>query len=179
MLRCCWLTTAACLMALAGPALADDWPQFRRDAGRSAASADRLALPLAEIWSRSGGACAVWQGKTYFTTTTRGGARLLVCADARTGTPLWRQLLNSPTLLTSLMVPPVVSSARIVYVYDAGIVPDCGFEFFVRGFDAVNGRPLAATSLACGKDGTAILRLFLLKGHGADDQAVVQREPPG
>src|SRR5262245_47760854 len=91
---------AACLVAgwlIAVPARADDWPQFRRDARRTGASSDAVRLPLTQVWdSQAGGGrllshgAAVWHGRVFYT-DDEGGRRALVCADARTGVPLWRQ----------------------------------------------------------------------------------------
>src|SRR6185503_3958191 len=102
---------AALLFALAlglapGPARADDWPQFRRDAGRSAASRDKLKLPLTEMWSWTTPAreshtplfhAVIWKGRVFFV-AREGGRRQLVCADAKNGTIAWRKPLEAAQL---------------------------------------------------------------------------------
>src|SRR5213078_366992 len=44
------------------PARADDWLQWRHDAQRTAASRDRVVLPLTEIWEGAAPG-AIWHGR--------------------------------------------------------------------------------------------------------------------
>lgn len=106
----------------------DDWPQFRHDANRSAASADELRFPLKERWSwktrsRNGHTplyhAAIWHGKAFFTMTDK-GQRFLVCTEAETGKVLWYQALEAEQLNFKLsdITGPAVSDGGLVYVYD-------------------------------------------------------------
>src|SRR5438045_3056308 len=61
LLRLCRAALALALLglALAPPARADDWPQFRRDIARTGASGDPVKLPLVEVWSRESDPVAI------------------------------------------------------------------------------------------------------------------------
>jgi hypothetical protein len=116
---------------------ADDWRMFRKDAARTAASTDKIGLPLKQVWSwksqRLRGVAAlstaVTQGKyIYFTSGPQIGAdtknilnRLLVCAVAETGQPVWQRQLGSPRLsnYSPEDIGPAVTEQGIVYVTDA------------------------------------------------------------
>src|SRR5205085_168042 len=102
-----WLAAGALALALAaGAARGDDWPQFRRDAGRTAASSDPLKLPFTEVWTwttfhRDGHSplfnVAVWHNRVFFT-ACEGDTRFLVCADAKRGSVFWKQPLVAARL---------------------------------------------------------------------------------
>ena len=129
MARTGWCTLLAAALAVAVPALGDDWAQFRRDPEHSAASKDKVPVPLTELWSwthLAGRApvyhAAIWHGHVYYL-TREGQSRIqrrLVCADARTGSVLWQQDLNTAQLssLMSDSVGPAVSPNGTVFVYD-------------------------------------------------------------
>lgn len=102
----------------------DDWPQFRRDAGRTGASQDKTRFPVTDVWTWSTRGvsgdtptydAAVVRGRIFFT-ALENKTRYLICADAKTGTPIWRQPLAAPIL--PVRGVPVVSSDGKVYVYD-------------------------------------------------------------
>jgi hypothetical protein len=114
-----WPIPVMVLLLLAGlggsrAAHSDDWPQFRRDSSRSAASLDRIKLPLTEIWSWTTEAeltrhtplfhASVWQDRVFFV-AAEGNTRSLVCANARTGVILWRQRLTSRRLPPTTRTP--------------------------------------------------------------------------
>lgn len=88
-------------MALVGLALAsvataargDDWPQFRRDGRRTAASSDHLQLPLTDLWSAPGEGLVTWRGRAYYVGPDAGIATVF-CVDLRTGQPKWKVPLS-------------------------------------------------------------------------------------
>lgn len=167
---------------------ADDWPQYRKDSGRSAASRDKLRPPLADIWSwssrlRDGHTslfnCAVWRDRVFFT-ACENGKRWLVGADARTGTVHWRQPLDATKLRFELSdsVGPAVSASGLVFVYD-WLSPKAndkqtvqslsrGRSFTVTAFQAESGSYVDAFPLAAGNG--VLPRLSLL--HTAEGQAI-------
>src|SRR5687768_13948319 len=97
------------LTLLTAPAAGDDWPQFRYNAARTAASRDGLSFPLVPIWewesasnTFSMSSCAIWKGRVLFidggfdpvtARRRRASGRALVCADARTGQSIWNRPL--------------------------------------------------------------------------------------
>ncbi|HTE17221.1 MAG TPA: hypothetical protein VK689_02440, partial [Armatimonadota bacterium] len=129
-----WPIPVMVLLLLAGlggsrAAHSDDWPQFRRDSSRSAASLDRIKLPLTEIWSWTTAAeftrhsplfhASVWRDRVFFVAAD-GNTRYLVCANAKTGAVIWRQAMAArrmPSNHTNT-VGPVVSKDGVVFVYD-------------------------------------------------------------
>lgn len=115
-------------LGLAMPARADDWPQFRRDSGRTAASADKIQFPLSELWTWSTRGpkehtplyhAVVWQDSVYFTASDK-NQRYLICAEARTGNIRWRRALATEQLkfVISDIAGPAVSSSGTVFIYD-------------------------------------------------------------
>src|SRR5689334_22692961 len=97
----------------AASARADDWLMFRKDSARTAASGDKLALPLHRAWSwksiKVGGfaplSTAVVRGDTIFFTAGPNDVsskaylgRLLIAADIRTGILKWSQQLYAPRM---------------------------------------------------------------------------------
>src|SRR5947208_10266306 len=89
---------AVLLAGVAGSARADDWPQFRRDVTRSAASQDKLQFPLAEIWTWATQGerghtplyhAVAWRSRIFFT-ASEGRYRSLISADIKTGAVQWR-----------------------------------------------------------------------------------------
>jgi outer membrane protein assembly factor BamB len=159
------------LLAAAGTAGADDWPQFRRDAARSAASRDPVALPLTDVWSQPGGPAVIAGGRVFFTTRDAVG-RWLVAADAATGTRLWRQAL-APANAPGLDVGPAVSQSGLVFAYDA-LPARGGVQQRVRTFAAATGQPLAFTAVPglVSPIGEAGRRVFLLSCQGTPDQSL-------
>jgi hypothetical protein len=106
----------------------DDWPQFRRDANRSAASRDSLRFPLQPLWTwetkaRTGHTplyhAVVSRNNVYFTASDK-GQRFLVCADAKTGKVVWSRALDTEKLdfVLSDVAGPAVTESGLVYVYD-------------------------------------------------------------
>src|SRR5258708_13473823 len=127
--RAYWhLTFAAFALFLAGAAQADDWPQFRKDAGRSAVSNDKLVFPLAEQWKwstrgQSGHTplfnAVVWKNSVYFTASDK-KQRFLICANANTGKVMWKKLLKTEQLrfaLSDTAVPPASSNSTVIVFF--------------------------------------------------------------
>jgi hypothetical protein len=122
-------TTLVLLLACGAlTARADDWPQFRRDANRSAASKDELKFPLEARWnwttkSKAGHSplyyATIWKNKAFFT-ASEGGQRFLICADAKTGKVQWQRALQTEKLefVLSDIAGPAVTESGLVYVYD-------------------------------------------------------------
>ncbi len=139
------LLALAALLLLA-PARGEDWPQFRRDAARTGASGDRIALPLTELWSAPGRPVgglfsmhhtAAWQGRLFFVAGTRAAA-MLFCVDARTGVPHWRQALLGEAS------SPAVTAGGIVLVSEGALAPGlAGLPHRFRAFRATDGQPVA------------------------------------
>lgn len=161
----------------AGAARADDWSQFRHDAGRTAASQEPLALPLVEIWKwdnamprhgvniEPGGrmprvtllsACVGWHDRLYFCCQaphpSNPGVHVeqLLCVDARTGIVLWRQ----PTLGGGFAgMGPGVTDTGLVVVADGAAGGDVRggsrppARTILRAFSALDGRPAGALEL--------------------------------
>src|SRR5687767_14467495 len=103
----------------------DDWPQFRRDDKRSAASSDPVKLPLTEIWAwTTSGHTPLYHSVIHrdriFFTAFKDLKRYLICAEAKTGTLHWSRELASPKLSVphSDAVGPAVSKAGLIFVYD-------------------------------------------------------------
>lgn len=159
------LSLSAAALALVLPARGDDWAQFRRDPGRSAASTDKVSFPLTDVWTwRTRAAngysplyhAVVRRGRVYFTAIDS-GYRYLVCAELKTGKVHWRQRMVTAQLKfpVSDVAGPAVTASGIVYAYDW--VPGKGMSrgqkvqssgeveamssFTVRTFDAESGRP--------------------------------------
>lgn len=118
----------AALFLTTTAARGDDWPQFRRDANRTAASSDPVKLPLTEAWTWSTRGqdghtplyhTAIAKGHAYFV-AREGKIRSLVCADAKTGAVRWRRPLTSNRISHPLtdIVGPSVSDHGLVFVYD-------------------------------------------------------------
>ena len=115
------LTVSLALAAalLAAGAGADDWLQYRHDERRTNASQDRVALPLTDVWAipvNQRYPPAVWHGRLYYVGSNL-QRRTLVCADARTGVPLWTRALAGSAFAGSEPGPAVTASG-VVYVRD-------------------------------------------------------------
>jgi hypothetical protein len=177
----------------------DDWPQFRHDAARTAASTSPLKLPLVEVWMQESHlhsghtplfTSVVWHNRAYCTACEE-NRRYLVCMDARTGALLWRQPLSATQLQFPIsdVAGPAVSESGIVFVYDwIGSVQsqakrDVGpkgqvlamSSFCVRAFDARTGGPADGFPLvAMGANGV-LPRLHVT--HGDVDQVVMPVPP--
>jgi outer membrane protein assembly factor BamB len=187
------------------PGRADDWAQFRRDQGRTAASTDPVPLPLTDIWTWNGevvarhsgrereeGAAlstvALWNGRAYFVSGERApgsvlARRSLVCANAFTGTLLWKQPLGGVVIDPGLLadIGPVVSPGGAVFVHDwlyTRVPPSRNrpgglrAHFVVRAFLADGGSPMATAGgpLLGGPFPTL---LEIRAGHGHPDQFVL------
>jgi outer membrane protein assembly factor BamB len=173
----------------AGNARGDDWPQFRRDANRSAASTDELKFPLQERWSwttheRNGRTplyhATIRQGKVYFTASEK-GVRSLICADAKTGKVQWKRALEAQKLdfVLSDIAGPSVTESGLVYAYDwmsknglarfsgqsatsSGAVEPMN-SFCVRVFDAATGADKYVFPLAAMGANGVLPRLSLVE----------------
>ncbi len=118
----------------------DDWLQFRKNPGRTGASQDVTEFPLTDVWIWNTRGVkdstptyeAVVQGERIWFLAREGKYRNLVCANSKTGTPLWRFQLEAPELLVRGV--PAVSGNGIVYVYDAvpGLLPDTSYNRLER-----------------------------------------------
>lgn len=184
------LTAAACYAVFAGltaAAQADDWPQYRHDARHSAASSDSLKLPLAEIWSWKSEAqtdgfaplyhAVTWHGRAFFV-AMEGDDRYLVCANAKTGSTLWKQRLLARRLgfPISDIAGPAVTVGGTVFVYDqiqipSDVVsvllnipgkPEARPSFTVRAFNAADGAPTGFFPMAVMGANGVIPRVSLL-----------------
>lgn len=128
-----WLS--ATLLGVSAATARDDWPQFRRDAQRSALSQDKIPVRLTELWNweessrasrasglrlaesnRPIGPCAVWQGRIY-SISLENKQPFLICAQVKSGRRLWQQPLNGLAGCRP-EVGPAVSRSGIVYAYD-------------------------------------------------------------
>ena len=178
---------AAFALAVAAIAKADDWPQFRRDANRSAASVDKLEFPLAEKWKWSTRGpqkhtplfhTVVWKDSAFFTASS-GQQRWLVCAEAGTGKVRWKKPLFSEQLkfVISDIVGPAVSPTGTVFVYDWLLTSKSGHgdqfqsdveqsTFAVRTFNAETGEEGAFFPLAMMGANGVLPRLSLVEGVG-------------
>lgn len=126
---------AGSVLLVSSAARSDDWLQFRKDGGRTGASADRVKVPLTDIWTWDTRGfrgetplyhTAVAGGRVYFLARD-GTVRYLICANAKSGTVLWRQAMTSSQLgpTQHAAIGPVVSGSGKVFVYDqqAGRLP--------------------------------------------------------
>ena len=185
--------SAVLLVGAVHSARADDWPQFRRDAWRTAASRDKLEFPLTELWTWSTRGprghtplyhSVVWRNKVFFT-ASQDRQRFLISADAKTGKVLWRQPLETETLKFPIsdIAGPAVTESGMVYVYDwtgsqqkyQSAVHAGGASFVVRSYRALDGQPLDAFPLvAMGANGV-LPRLSLMEGLVGQD---VRPVPP-
>lgn len=115
--------------------LADDWPMFRKDAGRTAASTDTIKLPLKQTWTYTSKriegcaplSTAVVRGKfIYFTSAPPEGekveekTRSLICVDTTTGKVVWKKPLSSvrASNWSPEDVGPAISESGIIFVTD-------------------------------------------------------------
>jgi hypothetical protein len=160
---------------------ADDWLMYRKDAGRTAASSDRVRLPLKEAWTwtsqRVGGVAplstvVVRGSSAYFFTGPKAGevdkkaARMLVSVNTATGAVEWVQPMESTRMHSYLHedVGPVVSTSGTVFAIDMETVyrPCPQATFVVRAFDG-GGKPVDKLVVPV-KD--TLSRFFLRDGHG-------------
>jgi len=131
-------------LLLARPLLADDWPTFRHDNRRSAATAESLPLPLQEVWTYRSPVApqTAWSGpapwdafarkvpltpmrlfdRALFVTAV--GERVFFgssvddavhCLDADTGEELWYFLTEGPVRL-----PPTFYDGKLYFGSDDG-----------------------------------------------------------
>lgn len=117
---------AVSLTGTARRAASDDWRQFRRDERRTAASLDRLQLPLTDIWTVPGEGTVTWRGRAFYVGPS-GQHAAVFCSDLRTGSVLWVQPLSYPWRSNGLVSvglrpdrrgPVAVTADGIVYVQD-------------------------------------------------------------
>ncbi len=130
-----WVWPCICMASLAaGAAWSDDWPQFRHDGERTAASTDPTRLPFTEIWTIPRVApmlgekgtwtkFAVWNGSIYYFELPLGSklrpVRTLACADARTGAPRWvLSLLGTKLRALETHGQVAVSNSGLVFIYN-------------------------------------------------------------
>jgi outer membrane protein assembly factor BamB len=99
------LVILACVVALASPAMAENWPQWRGPRGDGTST--ETALPVK--WSKTenvawrlalpgpGGASPVVWGDRVFVTSAEieGAGLLLISADTKTGQELWRKTVST------------------------------------------------------------------------------------
>ena len=123
----------AFLMIAAGPAWSADWPMWRYDAGRTAASAEQLPEKLQLLWTRKGEPREqAWDDPlnldlmTYdrvFEPIVMGGRMFVAyndrdkvaAFDAETGEELWSFFTEGPVRL-----PPAASEGRVYFGSDDG-----------------------------------------------------------
>jgi hypothetical protein len=134
-------------LGLCGAAAADDWPQLRQNAARTAAYDGTIQLPMVPIWSWHGAmanepggrrwplvACAIWQGRAFFVGAPSGTfGSAVYAADARTGAVAWARPIayckplgipytekaNRPrNLMDGVAYCPVVTGSGLVLVAD-------------------------------------------------------------
>jgi outer membrane protein assembly factor BamB len=185
-----FLATVAVAVAVTGTsARADDWPQFRHDARRTAASTDRLQLPLTDIWTTPGFGLATWKGRAFYLGTLQ-DKEALVCADLRTGVVLWRRALSCPwrqTMLRGHRGNIVVSPDGVVFVEDAtpgtqisGTVVSNNVRYTygrstahqVLAFRATDGTPIARFPSPL--DRNPVPRVLLYDGAGGQTMVPVE-----
>ena len=138
------LQIAACILLLAGPLFADDWPTFQHDNRRSAATMENLPLPLQEVWTYRSPVPpqTAWSGpapwdsfarkvplapmrlfdRALFVTAV--GDKVFLgssvddavhCLDAGTGEELWYFLTEGPVRL-----PPSFHDGKLYFGSDDG-----------------------------------------------------------
>ncbi len=180
------------LAALGTIGHADDWRMYRKDAQHTAASSDKIKLPLKVAWSwksaRVGGVAplstAVVAGdRVYFCggqTESGKTKRQLLAVDCATGKIVWKRDLLTARMNRFLSedVGPVVSMAGNVYVFDI-VLDDCHCTespVAVQAFDP-NGKQLESRNFPR-RDGLS--RLFLRNGHEdeADFLLTANTKPP-
>lgn len=196
-----WLAAAGFALT-ATAAHSDDWLQFRKDGGRTGASQDATRFPITDVWIWSTRGVkdttptyevAVQQERVWFL-AREGKYRNLVCANSKTGTPLWRVQLNAPELLVRGV--PAISSKGVVYTYDTlpGRLPATTYNteklfgniqaltreplavggFAVRAFDSRDGRQLAVLPLEAIQLQGDLSQVVLLDGGGNEKRAIVR-----
>jgi hypothetical protein len=173
--------------------LADDWRIFRKDAERSAASTDKIALPITPLWT--------WQSQrvqgipalstvvvrgdyAYFTSGPRAGSkekptgRLLVCVDVKTGAVAWTQKLDTARLHGVLPedIGPSVSDQGIVFAVDLTTIyrPCPSPTFIVKAF-APDGTLFDSETVPVKNE---MSRTFLRSGDGEVDYTLTATTKP-
>jgi hypothetical protein len=191
------ISCSAIACGFASIASADDWLMFRKDSARAAASTDKVTLPLKPLWSwkgqRVGGfpvvsTVAIRDGSIFFFAGPQPDAkkdpkaelkaqRLLVCADAKTGTVRWTQAMSSGRMhpYISEDIGPAVSASGIVYALDTGTLscPEGGYT--LRAFSAAKGKELGQVGVPI-RNGLS--RFFLRDGHGEENFLLHSTEKP-
>lgn len=167
--RVCLGLSTLILTTAASTASADDWLQFRRDERRTAASRDRLKLPLTDIWTMPGVGTVTWRGRA-FCIGPSGDRAALYCLDLRTVVTLWKRSLSqrwSPMDNAPPAVAPLgrgtfaVTADGVVYLQDdtpgptvplrvnspGAITPFNGSPLYPAiAFRALDGAPLGFAS---------------------------------
>lgn len=179
------------LAALGTIGHADDWRMYRKDAQHTAASSDKIKLPLKEAWvwksARLGGVAplstAVVAGdRVYFCggqTESGKTSRQLLAVDTATGKVVWKRNLLTARMNRFLSedVGPVVSLAGNVYAFDINLDDcHCDSPVAVQAFDP-NGKPIESRHFPT-REGLS--RLFLRTSHEdeADFLLTANAKPP-
>jgi hypothetical protein len=166
---------------------------YRKDAGRTAASADTIKLPLNQAWSwtsqRVQGfaplSTSVVRGEhIYFTSGPRVGEksqiqnRNLVCVDAETGKQVWARLLDAPRLSgwAPEDIGPAISESGIVFVTDPTVVmsPCPRRSYLLKAFSA-SGDLIDTCKVPTKNE---LDRFFIRKGDGPDDYLLAAHSKP-
>ncbi len=177
------IVALALMVVCSTGAVADDWLMYRKDAGRTAASNEKINLPLKKRWSwtslRVGGfsilSTAVLQGESLFFVSgpRKGGARnsklpenrMLVRADAKTGDARWMRPLAANRLNPYIAedIGPAISTNGTVFVVDQVTVmrPCPQRDSAVRAYSS-KGDFLGAVSVPSKND---LARFFVREGH--------------
>lgn len=189
------LLVAAELYSSVGPVRADDWLQFRRDERRTAASRDRLQLPLTDIWTVPGLGLVTWHGRAFYLGPSGEGTALF-CVDLRTGAVQWKRPLFRPWRQSIAMPaqqrsPVAVTADGIVYVQDyvpgtasMGAVSSQGVtlsfgrstQYFFKAFRAMDGGPIGM--VASSPNDPPVPQAILVDAVGAPLGRPVNRSMP-
>ena len=163
---------------------ADDWRMYRKDAQHTAASSDKIKLPLKKAWvwssARLGGVAplstAVVAGnRVYFCggqTESGMARRQLLAVDTATGKVVWKRDLLGPRVHRFLNedVGPSVSSTGNVFVFELTPVSCPSINpVMVSAFDE-SGKLIDQRRMP---NRDRLSRLFLRSGHEDDDDFVL------
>lgn len=150
-----WL---GCWLLMCGPVVSADWPAYRHDVRRSAATPEKPALPLAPAWTYTcaqppapawpeqlemanwmdfdyAPAIVVADGLLCFGSSADDSVRAL---DARTGVEKWRFTAGGPVRLA-----PQIAKGKVYFGSDDG---------WIYCLDASSGRPLWTFRVALGPE---------------------------
>ncbi len=136
------IVLAAAAWSGGGAVRADDWPQFRGNAGKTGATTETLPLPLGVLWVRD----LVPPGATgthFSSPVTKdgrvycAGGNVLYCMDAASGAVLWQYALPADIFAT-----PAVAGGAVYAVARDGTAVKLSAR---KG--PLNGKPLREVSL--------------------------------